>query len=148
MLTLHPGDTLGGGDEAHEARIGHSPLLKHGKGVTGAAAGGEHGVCDDYEAFLDVFRELAVIDDGVVCDLVAVEADVADFGYGYQVQKAVHHAEAGAEDGYYGHLAAEHAAGRHGADGCFYLDICEGKVSGDLVSHEDGYFLEKLAEIL
>ena len=138
----------GGGHEAHEADVAAAALLEHRNCVAGAAAGCQHGVRDYDEAVFNIGRELAIIDHGLVGFLIAVKADVAHLGDGDEGPEAVYHSEAGPEDGDDGELAAAHFLCGHLADWSLDLDVFQGEVTCDFVSHEERNLFQKLPEIL
>lgn len=148
MFFLHLGNAFGGADEAHQPDVFAAALLEHREGVAGAAAGGEHRVGDDDRALLDVFRKLAVIDDRFVRLLIAVQADVAHLGDGDEHLQAFDHAHAGSQDRDDGELVSGDSLRRHLADGRFDFHALQRDVAGDLVTHQEGDFLEKFPEIL
>ena len=86
------------------------------------------------QPLLDVLRELAVIDHGLVGFLIAVEADMADFGDGNQGLQSFDHSHSGPQDGHDGEFASGHFLCDHLADGGFNLHILKRKVAGDFIS--------------
>ena len=148
MLFLDPLNALRGTYKAHKADIVAAALLEHGDCVAGAAAGCEHGISHNHKALLDIFRELAVIDHGLVCFLITVKADMTNLCHGDQRADTVHHSKAGAEDGHNGQLATGYDLCGGLADGGFYLHVHKGKVTGNLITHKEGNFLKKFTEIL
>lgn len=85
------------GYEAHELNVLYAFFLHHVDGCDSASAGCEHRVDDDEIAVVHI-RQLAVVFDRLGCFRIAVEADNADSCRRHQFKKAVHHAEACAED--------------------------------------------------
>ena len=141
------GEALGRGDDGNDGDVADAALLEAVDGVGEGAAGGEHGVEQEYPHGLGAGRELAVVLDGPERLLIAVDADMADLGGRNQVEDAVDHAEAGAEDGDEEDLLGELlgvAGGQRGLD----ADRLESQVAGDFVDEEVGQFVERLAEML
>ena len=69
-------------------------------------------------------------------------------GVGDQLEDAVHHAEAGPQDGDDGQLLALQGPRPRHRQGRLNLDIGQGEVAGDLVDHQPGDLLQQLAELL
>ena len=97
-------------------------------------------------ALLDVGRHLEVVLHGLKRVGVAVEADVADLDVRHQGHHAVHHAEAGAEDGDYGQLLAGYLAALRHCERGLDFDVLQGQVAGRLVAHQHGDLTHELAE--
>ena len=73
---------------------------------------------------------------------------MADLGHGHEVQQAVHHTQARTQDGNDGHFSARDPLGGRFANRGFNLDLFQGDLTGDLITHQQGNLIEKLAEIL
>ena len=84
----------------------------------------------------------------LVGDLVAVHADVAHAGGGDQVEHAIDHAEAGAQDGHDRDLLAGDLPARGGLQGRGHFDVLQGKVTRGLVALEQRQLADELAELL
>ena len=131
-----PLDPLRGADQAHQTDIVAAALLEHGKGVAGAAARGKHRVGHNDQTVLDILGELAVIDDGLVRLLVAVQSDMTDLGNGYELMKALDHSHARTEYRDDGELAAGDDPALHRADGGLDVHLLKRDVAGDFISHQ------------
>ena len=139
---------LGGADQADELDVLGAPLLDHGDGVHGAAAGGQHGVQDQHVPLVDVGGQLAEIFHGLQGLLVAVQADEAHLGGGDQGQHTVQHAHAGPQDGYQGQFAAGQDLGLGHGDGGLDLDLLQGQIPGGLVAQQGGDLAHQVTELL
>ena len=73
---------------------------------------------------------------------------MAHLGGGNQVQDAVHHAKASAEDGHDGQLLAGQGLEGAGGDRGLHLHIGQGEITGGLVALQRGDFGDDLAELL
>ena len=123
-------------------------VFKEADGRRRAAAGGEHGIEDVHLALGYVLGHLAVILDGLERLGVPVKADVADLRARHELKDAVHHAEAGAEDGHYRHLLAGEALDLRRSDGGLDLYLLRGHIPRRLEAHEARYLAYELAEFL
>ena len=100
-------------------------------GQGGRAAGGEHGVEEEGDRAPEVLGHLLVVaarDRGL---LVALEAEVAHFGRGHELQEGVEHAQAGAK-----HRHRDHSGGetlhRGPLEGRLHEGLTHGQVAGGL----------------
>ena len=135
-------------DKAQEDDALRTLLFQEVERCDGTAARGEHGIDDDEHALADIARQLAEVFDGLQRRRVAVEADVADAGGGYEAQHAFRHAESRTQDGDDAELLARELLRMAGSYGRLDLDILKRQLARDLVSHEHGDLFEKLAEVL
>ena len=141
-------DALGGRDEAHEDDAARALVLEHGECCRRTAARGEHGVRYDECAILDAARELCIVLDGGKCLGVAIEPDVSDARRGDEVQDAVEHPEACAQDGDDAEFFAREHFCMAVCDRGLDLHVAQGEVARDLVCHEHGDLREQFAEFL
>ena len=147
MGGLEGGQALGRGDDGNDRELADAAFLEAVDGVGEGAAGGEHGVEQEDPHGFGAGRELAVVLHGPESLLVAVDAHVADLGGGDQIEDAVDHAEAGAEDGNEEHLLGELLGVARG-EGGLDADVFQLQVAGDFVDEEIGQLVEGLAEML
>ena len=134
----YPGDALGGGQDVHQLDIFYAVLLDKGDGGGGGAAGGQHGVQDDNVPLGDVVGHLAVVLHRLQGVGVPVQADMAHLGGGNKGQDAVHHTQAGPQNGDNGQLFACDGFEFGGGDGSFDLHLLQGQVAGGLIAHQRG----------
>ena len=140
--------TLRGSNQTDELDVLGTALLDLADGVAGAAAGGQHRIQNKDLALIDVAGQLAVVLDRHQRLLVAVHADVADLGGGDQVQHAVHHAEAGAQDGDQSQLTAGQDLGAGQSHGGLDLDFLGGQVAGSLIAEQHRDLAHEVTELL
>ena len=140
--------TLRGSNQTDELDVLGTALLDLADGVAGAAAGGQHRGEDKNLALVDVVGQLAVVLNGLQRLLVAVHADVADLSGGDQVQHAVHHAEAGAQDGDQSQLTAGQDLGAGQSHGGLDLDFLGGQVAGSLIAEQHRDLAHEVTELL
>lgn len=114
-------DAFGGGEETEEAGLFDAPGFEIFQGGNGTTAGGEHGVEDKGDIDGASGGEFLIIGDGLKGALVAVEAEMPDFCVGQEVEKGIHHGEAGTENGDNPDSAAEFVSGG-GLDGGLDVD--------------------------
>ena len=84
----------------------------------------------------------------LVGDLVALHANVAHAGRRHQVEDAVDHAKARAQNGDDGELLAGKLLERGGRDGGFDFDILHGQVAHGLVAVKERELAYELAELV
>ena len=107
----------GGGQDVHQLDMLAAVALDEGDGGGGGAAGGQHGVQDDDVPLGDIGGHLAVVLHRAVGLRVPVQADMAHLGGGNHLDDAVHHAQAGPEDGDDSQLFARQSLKGPGGDG-------------------------------
>ena len=139
---------LGRGDERQAADVLDPGLAEELDGRRKRAAGGEHGVDDQADAVLDVRRELAVVLMRHVRLGVAVHAHVAHARGGDELEQAVHHAEAGAQDRDDGDLLAGEPAAGGDLKRRLHLDVLEREIAHGLIALKDRKLVHELAELL
>ena len=84
----------------------------------------------------------------LVGDLVALHTDVAHASGGYQVEDAIDHAEARAQDRNDGELLAGKLLKRGSGDGGLDLDVFHGQVAHCLVAVKERKLAHELAELV
>ena len=84
----------------------------------------------------------------LVSNLVALHTDVAHASGGYQVEDAIDHAKACAQDGNDGELLAGKLLKRGGGDGSLDLDVFHGQVAHGLVAVKERKLAHELAELV
>ena len=84
----------------------------------------------------------------LVGDLVALHANVAHAGRGHQVEDAVDHAKARAQNGDDGELLAGKLLKRGGRDGSLDFDILHGQVAHGLVAVKKRKLAHELTELV
>ena len=139
-------DALGSCDEAHELDVLDAFFFQQRNGSRCTAAGSQHGVDDDEIAVFDI-RQFAVIFDRFQRLRVAVEADVADFGRRDEVEHALYHAQAGAQDRDDAQFLAADLFADHLGNRRFDFNIFQRQVPCNFVTHEHGDFFQEVAEI-
>ena len=96
--TLQRGDPFGRGQQTDELHAGDAAALENVDGHQCRAAGGEHGVEHETGVGREIFGEFVVVDYRLQGLLVALEAQVPDFGLGNEAQHSVYHPQTGAQD--------------------------------------------------
>ena len=84
----------------------------------------------------------------LVGDLVALHTDVAHASGGHQVEDAIDHAEARAQDRNDGELLASKLLKRGSGDGGLDLDVFHGQVAHGLVAVKERKLAHELAELV
>jgi hypothetical protein len=99
MGILHLGQPFGGGDQKKTADMRAAGLLEQIDGGDQRSAGGQHGVQNQGDALLHVGGHLDVVPYRLEGLLIAVQPDHTHLCGRDQVQHAVHHSQAGPQDG-------------------------------------------------
>ena len=144
----HGLDALRGGQDVHELDVLAAVVLHKVDGRHSGAAGGQHGVQDDHVPLGDVVGHLAVVLHGSQGLRVPVQADVAHLGRGDQGEDALHHAQAGPQDGDDGQLLARQHPEGPGGHGGLDLHLFRGQVPGGLIALQGGDLGDDLPELL
>ena len=102
----------------------------------------------DDDGVFDAFGHLAVVLHGFFGRLVAEKADMAHMRIGHELEQAVDHADASAQNGHDGEeMLFEHGKVPH-ADGRFDGGGYRFEITRDLVAHEQRDLVQQHAEIL
>ena len=104
MGCCHGRDAFRRGDQDQRLDVLAALAFEHVHGGHQRAAGGQHRVDDHRQTLVQLADEALEIGFGHQRLVVAGDADDADLGVGNQVEHAVQHADAGAQDGYDGDL--------------------------------------------
>ncbi len=96
----------------------------------------------------DIGGHLAVVLHGLVGLRVPVQADMAHLGGGDHLDNAIHHTQAGPEDGDDGQLLARQGFKGAGGDRGLDLDVLQRQVPGGLVALQSGDLGDDLPEFL
>ena len=108
----------------------------------------EHGIHDEAGTALDIWRKLTVVLMRRMGCGITIHPHVPDARGGNEREQAVHHTQAGAQDGNDGDLLSRDSL----ADGLLersrYLDILKGKVTHGLIALEDRKLADQFAKLL
>ena len=110
------------------------------------AARGQHGIEHDQIALGRVHRQFAIVFHRLERFRIAIQADVSHLRRGNQLENAVHHAQARAQNRNHAQFAAAEHLGLAAANRRIDLYVFQRQVARGLIGEQHGNFLEQFAE--
>ena len=147
MIGLHTPYSFGGSHEAHQADVRTTFLFQHLDRVGRASSRSQHRIGDDDHAVVDVFGQFAVVENGVVRFVIAVETDMSDLGHRKEVQQPVDQAQPGAQDRHDGQFFARYFIRLCAHHRCLDFYFGQRKIASHLIAHQHGDLFEQIAKI-